>query len=444
VWENTTILSALQASLHTQFERLGRLAFDSIECEMTGYTHPIVLHRSMLQQSADPALQDDLLTLSRYADVESRALRQLIVEIDPSDMVDLQAHPVFREIYLRSPMGWDEIADRMAGLRERLAQGQSSELKGLSQEIRKAIDPLEVLYLPTYRRVEVPLARPQRERDQLYRRQREFRQVRRPTSGPRGGWEGIGIQFGLSDVQDRLSDLLFEIQKKSNLRYRSISANIIDELLAARIAPATFDERLLPDIESLQRFFSRIETHPNSSRGTAPTSQEKRLMAIQDLYQSGEIRSQDNATLRYFLTRLSRVVDETREVEANIEQFVERANVYLDQSSDAKRLQYDASRMKVVVKNLWTGEDVKMDDLSSGEKQVVSLLAHLYLYSKKKIVLIDEPELSLSIDWQKRLLPDVLESPTCAQLLAITHSPFIFDNELDPYAGPLSIHRRGR
>ena len=100
--------------------------------------------------------------------------------------------------------------------------------------------------------------------------------------------------------------------------------------------------------------------------------------------------------------------------------------------------------MKVVVRNSWTGEEVELNDLSSGEKQVISLLARLYLYPEEKIVLIDEPELSLSIDWQKRLLPDLLFSPSCAQLLAITHSPFIFDNELDPYAGPMLIDRNRR
>jgi len=53
------------------------------------------------------------------------------------------------------------------------------------------------------------------------------------------------------------------------------------------------------------------------------------------------------------------------------------------------------------------------------------------------MVLIDEPELSLSLDWQRQILPDVLKAPTCQQVIAITHSPFIFDNELEPFAGSL-------
>ena len=54
--------------------------------------------------------------------------------------------------------------------------------------------------------------------------------------------------------------------------------------------------------------------------------------------------------------------------------------------------------------------------------------------SKRFIVLFDEPELSLSIVWQKQLLPDIINSEKCEFMLAVTHSPFIFDNELDKYA----------
>jgi len=36
--------------------------------------------------------------------------------------------------------------------------------------------------------------------------------------------------------------------------------------------------------------------------------------------------------------------------------------------------------------------------------------------------------------WQKQLLPDIINSKKCDFLLAVTHSPFIFDNELDMYA----------
>jgi ABC-type transport system involved in cytochrome c biogenesis ATPase subunit len=79
--------------------------------------------------------------------------------------------------------------------------------------------------------------------------------------------------------------------------------------------------------------------------------------------------------------------------------------------------------------------EIGLSDLSSGEKQIVSLFSHLYLSGRDRyFVLIDEPELSLSVPWQKRFLVDIKKGTFCAGLVATTHSPFIYDNELRPFA----------
>jgi predicted ATP-binding protein involved in virulence len=49
---------------------------------------------------------------------------------------------------------------------------------------------------------------------------------------------------------------------------------------------------------------------------------------------------------------------------------------------------------------------------------------------KNYILIVDEPELSLSVPWQKTLLPDILNTGNCQHIFAVTHSPFIFSNEL--------------
>lgn len=160
---------------------------------------------------------------------------------------------------------------------------------------------------------------------------------------------------------------------------------------------------------------------------------------IEQIYSSPD-DTQAN-TLRYFLGKLASVVKQTSKLEKTIETFVEKVNDYLSLSSDSKTLIYDPVQMKVYVKNDWTEDAVGFDELSSGEKQVISLMYYLFLFDRPKIVLIDEPELSLSIEWQQKILPDIAFAPLCSQLIAITHSPFVFDNELDPYAGPLSIKK---
>ncbi|MDE6549754.1 MAG: AAA family ATPase [Muribaculaceae bacterium] len=69
------------------------------------------------------------------------------------------------------------------------------------------------------------------------------------------------------------------------------------------------------------------------------------------------------------------------------------------------------------------------NDLSSGEKLILLLMLRVFLLDEKEsVVLIDEPENSLDISWQYKLI-DIL---TClnpnAQFFITTHSPSIFGN----------------
>jgi predicted ATP-binding protein involved in virulence len=65
--------------------------------------------------------------------------------------------------------------------------------------------------------------------------------------------------------------------------------------------------------------------------------------------------------------------------------------------------------------------------LSSGEKQMFYLLLICMLQDNKScILLMDEPEISLHPDWQKKLLDDMIGlNPNC-QFITVTHSPSIF------------------
>ena len=72
-------------------------------------------------------------------------------------------------------------------------------------------------------------------------------------------------------------------------------------------------------------------------------------------------------------------------------------------------------------------EKIRLDQLSSGEKQMLLILTTVFLQNEKPCVLLmDEPEISLHISWQDRLISLVRElNPNC-QLILTTHSPNIF------------------
>jgi len=70
-------------------------------------------------------------------------------------------------------------------------------------------------------------------------------------------------------------------------------------------------------------------------------------------------------------------------------------------------------------------EAIASDKLSSGEKQMLSFLCY-NAFSENTLIFIDEPELSLHVDWQRLLLPTLLEQGTGNQFFIATHSPFIY------------------
>ncbi|NEP46867.1 MAG: ATP-binding protein, partial [Okeania sp. SIO2H7] len=106
---------------------------------------------------------------------------------------------------------------------------------------------------------------------------------------------------------------------------------------------------------------------------------------------------------------------------------------------------YDEANVDISIIETRNNTPIDLSNLSSGEKQIVSIFGKIYLDpSKDFIVLFDEPELSLSIEWQRNLLPDILKSNKCKLLLAVTHSPFIFDNELDLNAHDLDTFVKER
>lgn len=69
------------------------------------------------------------------------------------------------------------------------------------------------------------------------------------------------------------------------------------------------------------------------------------------------------------------------------------------------------------------------NDLSSGEKQLLLLFLQVFLLDEKEsVVLIDEPENSLDISWQYKLIDLLVKLNPNAQFFITTHSPSIFGN----------------
>ncbi|WP_027454932.1 AAA family ATPase [Xylanibacter brevis] len=75
------------------------------------------------------------------------------------------------------------------------------------------------------------------------------------------------------------------------------------------------------------------------------------------------------------------------------------------------------------------GETLVPYQLSSGEKQMLAILLTVLVEDQKPYVLfMDEPEVSLHMEWQKRLIDLIVELNPNVQILLTTHSPAVVMN----------------
>ncbi|MFF6012272.1 AAA family ATPase [Rahnella sp. R3(2024)] len=411
----TTLLSALNQILTGEVNELKKLDFQRIDIKFFDDELFSLSKEDIMEKQVDK-LEELYGCVSEYMEYQL-----FLEEIENYNPESKEISGFTRFLSRNSSYSLSEIQDELV-LLKKIDKTQRPENIDVFSKIKEKLKDVEILYLPTYRRVE---------KSEL-KNMRGFKNDNtiRPSSKPRKMRE---IEFGLSDVEFKLKAMSESVERQSNIGYRSLSATMLEDLIKGFNHTADNKKRSLPDIEDLSRFLIRVA---NRGQRTKLTST---LEDINQLYKTGDVKK--NVQLVYFLNKLNKIINITKEKELMIERFVDVCNKYLSVSSDSKTLTFDARSLTVIVNDEFTSKPIKLDDLSSGEKQIISLMSHLYLDDTKKIILIDEPELSLSIEWQRMVLPDIDESKNILQVLAITHSPFVFDNDLSANAIMLDVEK---
>lgn len=127
--------------------------------------------------------------------------------------------------------------------------------------------------------------------------------------------------------------------------------------------------------------------------------------------------------------------EDTRKKLSVLEDIANRINLilnYINGKFRNKSIQISRENGFVVLGH--DGQPIEADSLSSGEQhELVQLYDLLFRVKPGTLVLVDEPELSLHILWQKKYLPELLEIAKIADFDAIiaTHSPFIVGDRSD-------------
>lgn len=77
----------------------------------------------------------------------------------------------------------------------------------------------------------------------------------------------------------------------------------------------------------------------------------------------------------------------------------------------------------------FNNEILNFPQLSSGECQVIYILLKVAIATKDNaLILMDEPEISLHLSWQEKLLAQIREINPNSQIIIVTHSPAIVMN----------------
>lgn len=131
--------------------------------------------------------------------------------------------------------------------------------------------------------------------------------------------------------------------------------------------------------------------------------------------------------------RVRRVVRNINEVETRIEEAMSPLHTL---SSLLSSLYSGGKSVRVNEKgvhvHLSDASPLELDRLSAGEKHVLRVLVEA-LFVGENALLIDEPELSLHVDWQRSLLKYLRTLNAHTQIIAATHSPEIMADVSDEH-----------
>ncbi|MDQ2180243.1 AAA family ATPase [Marinifilum sp. D714] len=420
----TTIVNLIYFFLSRQWTKLLRYNFGSIgaivnEKEFSITKQDIdILNSSKFQRY-----------LKRYPSNIKDKIYELLISADPFEII-------------KNPFKFEYTADRLnipSHLIFELSNMINSEQLTLFNEIipskGKSLENLidsQILYLPTYRRIEQDLKNifPDMESDiDKFRKRKRHRE-------PNDSSYVELVEFGMEDVEDKINRRLYEIKEDlGNKIKNNLTGGYLRDVINKTYQNISYEQVQTFNETALSSILSRIDESVLSKQ-----EKNRLLHFVNEVNNKGAIDREENKIVAYFIYRLSAIYKELMDEEKDIQRFVSICNEF----SANKKFVYDNINFKITVhpyikSRIRKKETIELKDLSSGEKQIVSLFSHIYLSREKKFfIIIDEPELSLSVPWQQRFLLDISSNEYCDGILAVTHSPFIFENEMEVYAAALN------
>ncbi len=238
---------------------------------------------------------------------------------------------------------------------------------------------------------------------------------------------------------------LFEIEEKliEEIREATLTTAQVDRRLLSQSFVEIFSgllpesnrvlekpEALLKDIKLLSQ---KVQKYPFQEGSMLATEIDNNLRDILDKIQLNDADSKENAIhiLAIYRNLLEEIVNAQEKAFFEIERYLAAVNSFLEGKKIEVSIQDNELYNPVIKLTFDNGDSLNgIQFLSSGERQIITLMYAAYM-SFQKIILIDEPEISLHVDWQELLLPEMSKHLQDRQIIACTHSPMIGANYED-------------
>jgi energy-coupling factor transporter ATP-binding protein EcfA2 len=200
----------------------------------------------------------------------------------------------------------------------------------------------------------------------------------------------------------RFSQIGVRAARKGSGSTHTIYRELLRRLASRRSKKAPATARLQEDLTSRLRDLS-LQYQQYSQYGLAPVLDGESLVAHLENVRPAE-RSVAAEILRPYVESLTETARDLGAAYAVIDTFVSVVNGFLYH----KRLEFAVAE-GLAVRNL-SGQALEPKDLSSGEQQLLLLFCHIALaHAQGGLFIIDEPELSLNVKWQRRLIDALLK-----------------------------------
>jgi ABC-type Mn2+/Zn2+ transport system ATPase subunit len=228
-------------------------------------------------------------------------------------------------------------------------------------------------------------------------------------------------QTGISNtLKNKIIYSSFDIIESKDGFAINIQSNIDIETRKDRIIEASKNFKI-SDLESkIRNYFdelAKIQKNLEIEQKKKGKKDEKNFMKIlgQWFSNSPQLQRIDNIISLYENAQ-NEIVEEYRP----FKKFETLANQYFEESN--KKIKINNGILEIILPN---GKNSDVHKLSSGEKQIIIMLAQLIFGAKREIFIIDEPELSLHLGWQELFVDSITTSSPETQFILATHSPSI-------------------